>query len=120
MDWLNSGAGHLDTVVAYSRSTAGVGSATALLPLHQRKASFSKIPSSMPTEVHGVAMENADAQHRELGQPGDSEKRDTEADPVPAPSVELCEEDGYLQGSPLVLLIVGLALAVVVVRLAMY
>jgi hypothetical protein len=72
----------------------------------------------MPTETHGVALENADAQHRELDQPGDSEKRDTEADPVPAPSVEQCEEDGYLQGSPLVLLIVGLTLAVFVVRLA--
>ncbi|KAL1607615.1 hypothetical protein SLS60_002549 [Paraconiothyrium brasiliense] len=70
----------------------------------------------MPAKEHEVASANGDAQHHKLDQAADNEKRDMEDNPVPTPSVEECDEDNYLHGSPLVLLIVSLTLAVFVQR----
>ncbi|KAL5402729.1 hypothetical protein PMIN04_012947 [Paraphaeosphaeria minitans] len=69
----------------------------------------------MPTADHGLAMESAEAQHRDLDEPGASEKRETAVNPEPSPSVEEGEQVNHLHGSPLVLLIVSLTLAVAVV-----
>ncbi|KAL5384412.1 hypothetical protein PMIN02_009220 [Paraphaeosphaeria minitans] len=71
----------------------------------------------MPTADHGLAMESAEAQHRDLDEPGASEKRETAVNPEPSPSVEEGEQVNHLHGSPLVLLIVSLTLAVAVISM---
>ncbi|PVH99797.1 MFS general substrate transporter [Periconia macrospinosa] len=71
----------------------------------------------MPTEDHATAFENVDGRNSELDRQNDGDKSDTEAGLETTASVEEREEDCYLQGIPLMLLVGSLTLAVFVISM---